>query len=227
MICCEQFIWARLATMARDDWYRGAAWDEGTREHFESRLARARSGRAEYLLIKGAALSASDDPGIREAGRVLMKRSLEDHPDEVVTVISVHHALARAYARDGMYSEASEQYEAALKMEDDGLSVITRSDLELAELIVAAEWRGRYGEARSWLDHFWSSKDPFPVTSFRAFLTEARIANRLGENDAARQNAESALALLTKNRSPSARHPDVGLIKTDKATFRELERLAQ
>jgi hypothetical protein len=112
-------------------------------------------------------------------------------------------------------------------MEDDGLSVITRSDLELAELIVTAGWRDRYEEARSWLDHFWKSNDPFPVTRFRAFLTEARIANRLDEVDVTRQNAESALALLTKNRSPFSRHPRIGLIKTDQATFRELERLAR
>lgn len=213
--------------MARDDWYRGAAWDEEIREDFEARLGRARSGRAQYLYIKGAGLSASDDPEVREAGRALMRRSLEDHPDEVVTVISVHHALGGAYAKDGMYAEASEHYEAALAMEDGGLSVITRSDLELAELIVAAGWQGRFEEARSWLDHFWKSNDPFPVTRFRAYLTEARIADRLGEADAARENAESALALLTKNRSPFSRHPDIGLIKTDKATFRELERLAR
>lgn len=140
--------------MTRDDWYRSAAWDEGAREEFEARIARARSGRAQYLLIKGAVLSASDDPELRETGRGLMTRSLEDHPDEVVTVIRIHHAVAGAYAKDGMHAEASEHYEAALKMEDDGISVITRSDLELAELIVEAGWQGRYEEARSWLDHF-------------------------------------------------------------------------
>jgi len=213
--------------MARDDWYRSAAWDESDREDFEARLARARSGRSQYLFLKGAVLSATDDLKLRDAGRGLMTRSLEDLLDDMVTVIRVHHAIAGAYAKDGMYAEASQHYEAALKIEDDGLPVITRSDLELAELIVAAGWKGRYVEAQSWLDHFWKSNDPFPVTRFRALLTEARIANRLGEVDTARQNAESALALLTKNRSPFSHHPDIGLIKTDEATFRELEHLAR
>lgn len=213
--------------MASDDWYRSAAWDEDAREEFEARVARARSGRSQYLFIKGATLSATEDSKVREAGRALMMRSLDDHPDDMVTVIRVHHAIAGAYAKDGMYAEASKHYEAALKIEDDGLPVTTRSDLELAELIVAARWDGRYMEARSWLSHFWRTNDPFAVTRFRAFLTEARIANRMGEDDAARRNAESALELLTVNRSPFTGHPDMGLIHTDKATFRELERLAR
>lgn len=214
--------------MARDDWYRDAAWDEHARHDFETRLRRARSGRAQYLFLKGAALSGSDDPSVREAGRGLMSRALADHPDEPVTVIRIHHAIAGAYAKDAMYAAASDHYEAALRMEDNGLSVITRSDLGLAELIVSAGWHARYQEARSWLAHFWESDDPFPVARLRAFLTEARLADRLGERDTASRNAESALDLLTENRSPLSGRPDIGLIEADEATFRELvERLAR
>lgn len=211
--------------MGRDDWYRGPDWDEKTRQEFELRLGRARSQRSQYLRIKGMGLTHAYDPRVWPAGRELLSRVLEEHVDDAVQVLSAHADLAASFAREARYEEAADHYRTALRLQDGGINVDTRADLALAELIVAADWEEQFDEALYWLDHYFETNDPFPSTRFRALLAEAQIADRTGRADDARQFASAALGLLSDNRAPFPRHPDVGLIETDEATFRELERL--
>jgi hypothetical protein len=95
-------------------------------------------------------------------------------------------------------------------------------------LIVDAGWEHRYQEAVDLLGDFISSRlgGLLPIEQFRVLLVEARIAERLGKADVARRDAEQALELMAKNESVLPRHPGVGVIRTGKQTFRELERLA-
>lgn len=206
-----------------DDWFRGPAWDDATRETFERKLGRARSSRSQYLRIKGLGLAESDNPAIREAGRALLRRVLTEHREAAVQVTMAHHDLAVALERDDRLEEAAVHYQAAL---DGHAGVDTGAALALAALIVRACWDDRYEEAAELLARSEGSHSAFPAIRFAWNLTAARLARLQGEEQDARELAGIALRCLADNRPPYPRHPDVGLIETDAETFRELERLA-
>jgi Flp pilus assembly protein TadD len=215
--------------MAKDDWYRGPVWDLATQQRFEQKLSRARTQRAQYLLIKGYELTQADDGSVWAAGRGLLQRVLDEHPDDGLCVIDAHHDLGRSLAREGAYTEAAHHYEESLALQRQrGGGVDPGTRLAVAELIVDAGWEHRYQEAVDLLGDFVSSRRAglFPIEHFRVLLVEARIAERLGRADIARRDAERALELFAKNESVLPRHPGVGVIRTDKETVRELERLA-
>jgi hypothetical protein len=178
--------------VAKDDWYRGPIWDLATREHFEQRLSRARTQRAQYLRIKGYELSRADDRSVWAAGRGLLQRVLDEHPDDKLCVIQAHHDLGRSLAREDAYTEAAHHYEHSLALQRQrwaGVDPGTR--LTLAELIVDAGWEHRYQEAIDLLGDFNSSRAGlFPNEQFRVLLVEARIAERLGKANIARRDAE-------------------------------------
>ena len=123
--------------MAKDDWYRGPIWDLATREQFEQRLSRARTQRAQYLRIKGYELTQADDRSVWAAGRGLLQRVLDAHPDDDLSVIEAHHDLGRSFAREGAYTEAAHHYEQSLALQRQrGGGVDPGTRLTLAELIV-------------------------------------------------------------------------------------------
>jgi tetratricopeptide (TPR) repeat protein len=212
--------------VARDDWFRGPEWDAATQKRFEEKLSRARTQRAQYLRIKGYELTQADDRRVWEAGRQLLFRVLNEHPDDRFFVVDAHDDLGRSFAREGQFEKAAAHYEKSLELQKiSGPDPGTR--LALAELIVEADWRDRYQQAADLLSEYVESRGlMFPADRFRVLLAEARMAQRLGQTDVARRDAEAALELLTHNKSPLPRHPDVGLIELDPATFRELETLA-
>jgi Tetratricopeptide repeat len=134
-----------VLNVAKDDWYRGPAWDPGTREHFEEGLSRARTQRPQYLRIKGCELTQADDPLVWAPGRGLLKRVLNEHPDDELCVIEAHHDLGWSFAREGQYAEAAKHYEASLALQRQrGGSIDPGTRLALAELLVDAGWEQRY-----------------------------------------------------------------------------------
>lgn len=218
-----------VLNVAKDDWYRGPAWDPATREHFEQRLSRARTQRPQYLRIKGYELTRADDPLVWAPGRRLLKRVLREHPDDELSVIDAHHDLGWSFARERQYAEAAKHYEVSLALQRQrGGSSDPGTRLALAELLVDAGWEQRYQEAVDLLGDFIGSRPGglFPIEQFRVLLVEARIAERVGNPEVAKRDAEQALELVAKNESVLPRHPGVGVIRADKETFRELERLA-
>lgn len=210
--------------MGRDDWYRGSDWDPETRELFETKLARAReTSRAQYLRVKGVALTASDARAIREAGRGLLTRVVADYPADALQSGWAHRDLAASLADDGLLEEAARHYEQALTADRPEPS----AGLALAELIVNAEWRDRYKEALDLLVSSDAARDPFPAMRFRWNLAAARVSSRLGSDDDARELAKVALRCLEATQSPFPRHRSLGLASADRKTKRELERLAK
>jgi hypothetical protein len=66
----------------------------------------------------------------------------------------------------------------------------------------------------------------FKAERWRWLLTDARLAARAGERQRSMASARAALKLLDDDRPDFPRHPDVGLIDTDRRTVREVKRLA-
>jgi hypothetical protein len=210
--------------VSRDDWFRGTSWDRRTRETFEAKLGRARSGHAQYLRIKGAELTRSTKKPVRRAGRELVRRVLAEHPDDRLQVTMAHADLAASLARDGDLNEAAEHYRLAMEGEDN---VVTHADLGLVEVMLRAEWVDQYDEALDVLLGSEASKDPFPATRFRWNLVAAKLMSRRGESDDAKELAKLALRCLEATESPFPRHRQLGLATTDRRTLQELRRLAQ
>jgi tetratricopeptide (TPR) repeat protein len=210
--------------MGRDDWYRGTDWDAETQELFRTKLARARvSSRAQYLRIKGVELLASDRAAVRNSGRDLLRRVMADYPSDVLQSAWAHRDLGASLAEDGLFDEAAEHLEEALAAEHPEPLV----GLVLAEVIVSAKWRHRYGEALGLLTAGDGASDPFPATRFRWNLAAARLSDRLGSPADARELAALALRCLDETQSPFPRHRSLGLAAADKRTRRELQRLAR
>jgi hypothetical protein len=210
--------------MARDDWFRGDAWDMETRATFEAKLQRARqSSRAQYLRIKGLELTGSTDVATRESGRQLLRRVLGDYPDNALQVTMAAADLGKSLARDGFLEEAAVCFRRSLA----GLSnVHWGADLGLAETILLGSWSEQYAEARGILDVSAARTDPFSATRFRWGLASARLAGRQGDAVEAVRSARIALAAIDEQQSPFPRHRDLGLARADKQTIRELNRLA-
>lgn len=212
--------------MGRDDWFRGTDWSAQTQELFETKLARAReSSRAQYLRIKGLELTASADDATRSAGRDLLRRVVTEYPSDELQATWAHRDLAASLAMDGQPEEAAEHYAAALASDRPESSAA----VGLAEAVLLARWAHRYEEALALLVGVGSGEAsaPFPATRFRWNLAAARLSDRLGKREDARELAAIALRCLDEEQSPFPRHRSIGLATADKSTRRELEKLGK
>jgi hypothetical protein len=212
--------------MGADDWYRGTDWSAQTQELFETKLARARrASRAQYLRIKGVELTAAADVATRSDGRDLLRRVVTDYPSDVLQATWAHRDLAASLAEDNEVEEAAAHYSAALTSDRPEPSAA----VGLAEVIAAACWAHRYEEALALLVGVGSedARAPFPATRFRWNLVAARLSDRLGKREDARELAAIALRCLDQTQSPFPRHRSIGLGTADARTRRELKRLAR
>jgi tetratricopeptide (TPR) repeat protein len=212
-----------------DEWYRSSAWGKADEEQFEEKLRRARPhSRPQYIRLKGLALADSKKRRERRAAADLLRRVIREHSDDELQAAMAWADLGRFYDEEGEHQLAAEAYRSCLDAEAalSGGGLHTGSELALAEVIVRAEWEHRYPEALALLDAARRAGLTFKVERWRWCIAHARIAARTGQISDAASFARDALALL-KDPSPDfARHPDVGLIKSDRKTVRELEGLA-
>jgi len=209
-----------------DDWFRSDAWDAQARELFETKLARARSGRVQYLRIKGLMLTLAGDRDRIQDGRQLLQRVIDEHPEDGQEVSSAHYALGDSFAREGRHTEAEEHLRACLALEPS-VHVLHDTELRLAEVLIDRD-------APS-LDEAWEllniAGNPrgvlFNNIAWRVEIARARLRTRQGDRTAAAIHARKALALLDHNEPQFSRHPDVGLIIPDRRAVRELKRLTR
>jgi uncharacterized protein HemY len=214
------------STGSPDDWFRSDAWDAQARELFDTKLARARSGRVQYLRIKGLMLTHADDSARVASGRQLLQRVIDEHPEDGQEVSGAHYALGDSFAREGRRPEAEQHLRACLALEPK-VHVFHNTELRLAEVLID-------GDVPS-LDEAWEllnvASTPqgvlFHNIAWRVQIARARLRARQGDRRAAATHARNALAVLDHNEPQFSRHPDVGLIIPDRQIVRELKRLAR
>jgi len=216
----------RLPGEGRDDWFRSPAWDAEEEERFEARLRRARrSNQAQYLRIKGLALTAEGDSH-REVGRALLGRVIHDHPDSPGEVAGAHFALGESFAEEGRFAESETELRACLEMEAD-CHVFHGTELRLAEVLVESDDPRRRLDAWELLDAAEANGLTFRSELWRACVTRVRLLAAAGERDEAAALAEHTLAMLLDDTPRFPRHPTVGLISADPSTIEELRRIAR
>jgi tetratricopeptide (TPR) repeat protein len=93
------------------DWYRNAEWSPTIADEFETRLARARTQKAQYLTLQGIALIPAH-PGV--AADLLQRAAAMGDSFDRVRALA---ALAQARLALGDPEGALEAYEAALELQ--------------------------------------------------------------------------------------------------------------
>jgi len=214
----------RMGSVA-DEWYRTGAWDEAARVDFEARLARARSSnQQQYLRIKGESLLAA---GKVDGARALLERAADFPDGYFFQTVAAWESLASMAAQRGDRVTAETLYRRILA-EQPSLSGTTGSvEISLAELLLDTG-RAELRDEALVLLNAWINRPglKFDNQLFRWYMDLIRVAQTTGDQQTARRAATTALALA--ERGPQlARHPEVGLVTTDKATLKRLRQLAK
>jgi tetratricopeptide (TPR) repeat protein len=195
-------------------WYETADWDAAAQEDFEERLSRTRArpaNRAEYLRRKGVELERAGL--LYEAVRLYERFVAEEQANPFYVGWTIER-LGDIARRSGQLADAERYYRQVLTTVGPHKSRSGMVEVSLAELLLD---RGRPGEAAAALD----DADMFSVTMFYANLfryevAQARIAQALGDTDAASAAAARALDLVGAPAQYS-RHPGVGAVQIDDA----------
>lgn len=208
-----------------DEWFRSPEWTRDAQADFEARLGRSRGGnRAQYMRIKGLALR---EAGQVDAARELWTRVIESEDEHTSQVPGSLEHLGDSYRHDN--PGRAERYYRRLIADYPTLSGTTACvHLSLAEILLdrrddksaeeAAELLG------SWIDKF---SVPFPNAHFRFNLALIRAAKAAGDKETAQQAARTALDLAARDPVYPRHGQEVGVVKADTKTLRQLRRLAR
>lgn len=210
-----------------DDWFRSKTWTKNDREHFETRLARARAtSRAQYIRIQAVELADSASADARAAAGELFGRLIRDFGEDDLQVAMGHTDKARWHQARGELREAVDHYRQGVAHEDglSGGALRWGGDLSLAELLI--ELDGDLDEAQEMLERASKSGLAFRSQRWRWFVADARVANRRGDPQRSASSARAGLDLLTEDQPDFPRHPDLGHIDAAAETIREVRQLA-
>lgn len=218
----------KIASAARDAWYRSADWDDRARAEFETRLARARPwNRIQFRSIKALALLDSRDRRKQAAGREMLQWVISEGGGshaETVTAI----CLLGAHEQDvGMLVDAERHLRQALdRMSRDPSGGTQTEEVRLAEILLGRGGRATLEEARDLLEH--RAKDPplLLAAQFRMCVAGARVSLALDDDESAAEWAAAALRLSAATHSGLRNHPVLGLVETGTRTRRWLAEVA-
>jgi tetratricopeptide (TPR) repeat protein len=218
---------AREASSHPDDWFRSPGWDEANQQLFEEKLSQARTIRPQYMRIKALSLLGTGDKRRVAAGRDLLHRLMEEHPDDIFGVSGAHYALGDSFAKEGRHREAIGYLRECLKLEREG-GPKHRTELRLAEVLIAAPESPDFDEVWELLGATGADGGlVFNSDVWRIEVGRARLLVRQGDEEAAGEHARRALDVLARNEPQLPRHPTVGRIHADRKTVREMKRLSK
>jgi tetratricopeptide (TPR) repeat protein len=214
------------------EWFRLPGWTPAEQGEFEVRLKRARPhNRSQYLRIKGLTLLESPDGHIRDAGIDLLRRVLDEYPDDWTQCASAFEHLADEHSRRGQFDQAESAYRQCLDLTDSrrgsGTSGMVR--VKLSDVLVRA---GKSVEAKSMFldaeaETERSTRNIFPAAEFefRRVGVEVALANH--DEEMARLHAEAALDAAAATASGAAKHRSLGLVRTSPESLERLRQIAR
>ena len=183
------------------EWYRNRTWDDDVAAEFESRLARARSQRTQYLLLQGVELVQTHPAVAIE----LLQRCVMTGDERFVA--HAHAEMAHAHLRLGRVQEAVESLAAAVSAQDLHPLYRTSAPADLVTLVALhglVEW---YDDALALADRI--TERPFAVHVVQLEGARAVILHERGEVEGARSAAHRALAAAREDGWIPG-HPEVG-----------------
>ena len=213
-----------------DEWYRSPGWSAQDQMDFEIRLKRARAhSRPQYLRVKALALLDSPSPGPHQAGMGLLRRIIEEFPDNRPEVAFAHERLGDEQGRLGQSILAIDEYRRCLAtMLPGGSGTTGMVRVKLAELLAAED---SISEAKSEFElgrvDSASARLLFPASEFEFHRVGVKIAQAEEDTESAHAHARAALDAASATRSGAAKHPNLGLVSVDPAILEHLRRIAQ
>ena len=122
------------------EWYRKKSWTENDKEHFFTKLKRARKdNRAEYLRIQAVELIETDKPKLLEVAESLLTQMLNEYPDEDFSIGSAFDSLGDIYRKQDKTEKAIEFYKNAVDFEKKYPNMKTQAYLGYSELIIKTD----------------------------------------------------------------------------------------
>lgn len=216
-----------MRSVAPDEWYRSGRWDRRAREGFERELAAGKpEERSELLRIKGLTLAESPLAWRRKAGVGLLHRLVREYGDDPWDASEAHALLAEFYERRGDAEQAVHHYRACWEAEQEDGHISHETALKLAALLVATGEAAESDEADRLLALKFEHGVVDSAEKWQYSVTRARLAALRGRADEAAFFARVAVRVRERNEPVYAKHPDVGLVETDRATVRDVKRLA-
>jgi len=192
----------------------GSAGERAVRIKARTGALRPRSVPAHQ---RGSCSPTTSDRERIQAGRQLLQRVIDEHPDDAQQVSSAHYSLGDTFARERRDTEAQEHLRACLALEAT-VSVFHNTELRLAEVLIHDNGASSLDEAWELLDVAADQKGVlFHNIAWRIEIVRARLRAHQGDQAAAAAHARNALQLLDHNEPQFNRHPDVGLIIPDRA----------
>lgn len=204
------------------EWYLGDDWDNETQQMFEQKLKRSRGAynKAQYLRIKGSSLLKSKDSLKKMAGCELLKRVIDEYPNEFSNVMFAYEQLGDYYFSMGEYEKAEFNYrKSILFYKQNGRSGSSGiGDIKLAETILNTGKSDKLSEAYSLL------KDEFKRTGgelilnddiFRYYSVLAKISVALEKKEEAKEYAQKALQLAAIKEPQLDNYPQLGVVKVN------------
>lgn len=220
--------------MSRNDWYRNTEWNNQIETNFFNRLKRSRRNynKAEYLRIQATYLLNSSSTILKKKGVQLMKKLINDFPEETFSTISGHESLGDYYLKKNDYQRAekhfrivTEYYHSNTRSGTSGLA-----DLKLTETILLSNQVEKFEEAYELATSKFYETEGELLLNSNIFYYASLMANlclKMGKLEEASKYANSALELSTIKEPQFNRHKSVGIIKTDQKTIDRLKKIKE
>ena len=191
--------------MSRTSWFQNPVWSEGAEKHFREKLRRARN-KSQPLRIQASCLC-------RTYPEVSL-RLLEEYfslPDRRQDSAACQHR-AEALLTLGRVPDAINAYLQAIERETDLGAVQTEARRDFSFLVATRRLREHYQRALSVLGR---ADLLFPVQRFTHHASIAMISADCGDQQSAREHAESALKVAAATTSGLRYHSGLGLVGED------------
>ena len=201
-----------LGAIFMKDWYRRTTWTEKDEEEFFAKLRRARKeGRAQYLKLQALELVNTRKRTLLKVAETLLKKILEEYPDDSFNRSSVLHTLGDICKQEGDFKGAINYYRQAIDFEKTFPNVVTQAYLDYSELVIKTSTTNEYDFAENILLER-STRLVFPIEKYRTYSYLSIINNYKDNPQQAKHFADLADGGASEKTSGLQYHKELGTV---------------
>jgi tetratricopeptide (TPR) repeat protein len=119
------------------DWYRKVMWTKEDEEKFFLKLKRAQKyHRPQYLRIQAVTLYDTNNNELLDVALNLLKKYFDEYPDDKFDKSAAYTLTGDIYYKKEKYDTALENYENAIKFEEQYPNIETDAYIRYSELVI-------------------------------------------------------------------------------------------